>query len=381
MSGNSHPYPEFSPQDPSRAWQPVQKWGAPELSLVTMDDARPIAPELDLWDSWPLQHENGSTALIDGAQYWFFLSSQKFADPGHRHFHARIRLMRYAEGKWDDLGNALPDDLTPGNAEWAGSCVLHDDGCAVTLFFTASGRKGNGPSFEQRIFASKGEFLTGFGPGNWQTAEELFSADGEIYMPANQAEGAPGAIKAFRDPAWFRDPADGSAYLLFTGSAGWSDDPHNGLIGFARQTETGWELGPPMIHAVGVNNEMERPHIVTRDGRYYLFWSTQRHTFSPNVNAGPNGLYGAVADSFDGPWTPVNSGGLVATNPSTEPTQAYSWWVTGEGTVWSFIDHWGMEGRTFASHPQLLRSNFGGTPAPLFELEFVGDEVRVKPAD
>jgi levansucrase len=359
-------------------WQPSGSWQPLHIPLIGREEAQPIAPDLDLWDSWPLQHEDGSTALIDGAQYWFFLSAKRFDDPGHRHFHARIRMMRHAAGTWTDCGNALPDALTPGNAEWAGSCVLHDDGASITLFFTASGHRGQGPSFAQRIFGAKGELVGGHTPGHWQQPEELFEADGALFMPAVSADGAPGMIKAFRDPAWFRDPADWAKYLLFTGSAGWSHDPYNGLVGYAKLNGGRWELGRPLIHAVGVNNELERPHIICRDRRYYLFWSTQRHTFSPHVTAGPNGLYCAYAEHFEGPWHLANGNGLVIGNPPGEPSQAYSWWVTGEGEVWSFIDHWGMKGRTFASHPELLRSQFGGTPAPTFHLNFAGDRVEIR---
>lgn len=365
----------FSPDEVS-VWAPQRFDERPSLRAIEAADAEPVAPELDLWDSWPLQREDGTTVEIGGAQYWFFLSSRKFEDPGQRHFHARIRLMRLRGDRWTDLGNALPEDISPGGAEWAGSCVLHADGRTVTLFFTAAGRRGQGRSFEQRIFGVKGD-LGLDGPGNWQDPTELFAADGAIFMLANQAEGAPGMIKAFRDPAWFSDPATGQDHLLFTGSAGWSDDPHNGLVGFATQTAKGWELRRPLVHAVGVNNELERPHVLLRNGRYYLFWSTQRHTFSPHATAGPNGLYCAVAEHFTGPWRMANGNGLVATNPSDEPTQAYSWWVTGEGEVWSFIDHWGMKGRSFASHPELLRRQFGGTPAPRFRLDFDGDRVSI----
>ncbi|WP_435418283.1 glycoside hydrolase family 68 protein [Parerythrobacter aurantius] len=374
----STPRPSPARFDPSAVsvWNPQGFAALPALPTFTAADARPIAPDLDLWDSWPLQHEDGSTVEVDGAQYWFFLSSQKFDDPGHRHFHARIRLMRVRDGQWTDLGNAMPDGFSPGEAEWAGSCVLHDDGKTVTLFFTAAGHRGEGRSFEQRIFGTGG-VLGPDGPGDWQEPEELFTADDTVFMPANQPGGAPGAIKAFRDPAWFRDPASGQAYLLFTGSAGWDDNPHNGLVGYATLVGGSWDLGQPLIHAVGVNNEMERPHILVRDGRYYLLWSTQRHTFSPSATAGPNGLYGAVADRFTGPWTAVNGNGLIATNPPEEPTQAYSWWATGEGVVWSFIDHWGMQGRTFARHPETLRTQFGGTPAPTFGLAFHGDSVEI----
>jgi levansucrase len=68
---------------------------------------------------------------------------------------------------------------------------------------------------------------------------------------------------------------------------------------------------------------------------------------------------------------------LVAANPASEPTQGYSWWVTGEGKVWSFIDHWGMQGRNFDSHPKLLRGQFGGTPAPVFALNFDTNSVTI----
>jgi levansucrase len=117
--------------------------------------------------------------------------------------------------------------------------------------------------------------------------------------------------------------------------------------------------------------------MVVRDGHYYLFWSTQRRTFDPAVQAGPNGLYAMVADRLRGPYRPVNGNCLIAGNPAAEPTQGYSWWVTGEGEVWSFIDHWGMAGRSFDQHPELLRQQFGGTPAPRFRLAFAGDRVTI----
>jgi levansucrase len=53
-------------------------------------------------------------------------------------------------------------------------------------------------------------------------------------MLVNQREGAPGLIKGFRDPAHFRDPADGTTYLLFTGSLKPSHSAFNGCIGIAR---------------------------------------------------------------------------------------------------------------------------------------------------
>jgi levansucrase len=357
-------------------WRPGVIEGA-ELAVIGADQAAPILAGLDLWDSWPLAHEDGRTVVHHGRQYWFFLSAPRFPDPGQRHDAARIRLASLGADGWRDHGDALPETLSPGSREWAGSAVLHDDEVSVSLFFTAAGRRGAAPSFEQRLFAARGA-LGADGPGEWNAVEELVEADGRRYVVARENEGQPGLIKAFRDPAWFRDPATGNCHILFTASAGWSNDDYNGVVGIAtRGADGAWQLGDPLVEAVGVNNELERPHVLVRGGLYYLFWSTQRRTFAPGGASGPNGLYAMVAAQLAGPWRPVNGSGLIAGNPASEPTQAYSWWVTGEGEVWSFIDHWGMQGRSFADHPALLRSQFGGTPAPVFRLAFAGDRVTI----
>ncbi len=364
----------WSPSAVAR-WRPQSIAGS-EIGLIDAAAARPILPELDLWDNWQLAHEDGRLAVLNGRQYWFFLSSPRFPDPGQRHDAARIRLASLGADGWRDLGNVLPDGLNPGTREWAGSAVLHDDGVTVTLFYTAAGRRGAAQSFEQRIFATAGT-LGLDGPGDWQAPREIIQADSVRYVIAREADGRPGMIKAFRDPAWFRDPATGKCHILFTGSAAWSDDDYNGVVGLATLIGDEWHLEDPLIEAVGVNNELERPHIMIKDGLYYLFWSTQRRTFSPDSAAGPNGLYAMVANQLAGPWTPVNGNGLVAGNPASEPTQGYSWWVTGEGEVWSFVDHWGMQGRSFEDHPALLRQQFGGTPGPVFRLAFDGARVTI----
>lgn len=359
-------------------WRPHGYANLPNVPLVGADDVVSLVPGLDLWDNWPLAHEDGRTVVHGGRSWWFMLSAPPFADPALRHNVARIRLLSLGDDGWRDHGNALPDGLNPGVCEWAGCAVLMDDGVSVTLFYTVSGRRGGPSSFEQRLFACHGT-LGDDGPAEWQAPVEIVAADGVRYVLDRQENVVPdpGMIKAFRDPAWFRDPQTGKRHMLFTGSAAWTKARHNGVIGVATLVEKNWILGDPMFEAIGVNNELERPNAHIRDGRYYVFWSTQKHTFGPEASAGPNGLYGMVADSFDGPWRPINGCGLVAANPDEEPTQTYSWWVTGEGDVWSFVDYWGMEGRTLAEHPELVRQQFGGTAAPVFRLKFDGDIVTV----
>lgn len=361
------------------AWRP-EAFGAEGGRIATIgpQDVRPLVPGLDLWDCWPLADEAGMTVHHLGRTWWFFLSAPQFPDPVQRHGHARIRLLSRGADGWRDHGNALPDGASPGSREWAGSAVLSADGVTVTLYYTVAGRRGEAAlTFEQRLFAASGR-LTEQGLGQWLAPQEIVVADGAVYQRADdQVELAPGTLKAFRDPFFFSDPATGCDHLVFTASAGWASHPLNGMIGLAIRTPQGWRLEAPLLDAVGVNNELERAQAHYRGGRYYVLWSTQSHTFAPQGPVGPNGIYGMVAESLSGPWRPINGSGLVAANSTEEPQQSYSWVVTGEDEVWSFIDYWGLGGRTLSAHPELIRRHFGGTVAPVFRLRFDGDRVTI----
>ncbi len=98
-----------------------------------------------------------------------------------------------------------------------------------------------------------------------------------------------------------------------------------------------WEMLPPLLTAVGVNDQTERPHFVFQDGKYYLFTISHTFTYADGVT-GPDGVYGFVADSLFGPYVPLNGSGLVLGNPSSQPFQTYSHCVMPNGLVTSFID-------------------------------------------
>ncbi|MGX7835970.1 glycoside hydrolase family 68 protein, partial [Campylobacter fetus subsp. venerealis] len=81
--------------------------------------------------------------------------------------------------------------------------------------------------------------------------------------------------------AFFRDPADNQDYILFAASIARSRSAWNGAVGIARRVvDQEWQILPPLVEADGLNNELERPHVIMRDGRYYLFWSTQTKVFA-----------------------------------------------------------------------------------------------------
>jgi levansucrase len=362
----------------------LKTWPDQAIPRVIRGDVRPVIDGLDLWDMWPLQLVDGSTALFDGWTLWMVLSAPVLPDPDLRHGIARIRLIAQKGAQWRDCGPALPDGLNPGGREWAGSALYDPATACVTLFYTVAGRPGEtSPSYEQRLFQTRGTLIIDDGAAqiiNWSAPVESFVSDDHHYMRVDQATGLPGFIKGFRDPAHFRDPATGTDYLLFTGSLKQTQSDWNGVIGIARADDHDhqhWTLLPPLVSADGLNNEQERPHIIAANGLYYLFWSTQRKVFAPGGPSGPNGLYAMVAHDVLGPYVPVNGTGLVAGNPPAEPFQTYSWWVTSDLEVAGFVDLWGLEMQKPVDDPAWRRAHFGGVPAPMFRIALDGEQARV----
>ncbi|MFA7585082.1 MAG: glycoside hydrolase family 68 protein [Novosphingobium sp.] len=357
-------------------------WSAQAMPIIDMRRiARPV-PGHDTWDMWPVQLADGTIARFDGWTVWLALAAPCLPDPDKRHDLARIRLLSERGGTWRDCGNLLPDGLNPGSREWAGSAVFDPVSGRLTVFFTAAGRAGEPrPSFIQRLFHASARFACDGGVAraeDWTRAQETVVADSRRYLVADQIYGEPGFIRGFRDPAHFRDPADGADYLLFTASLAEVNSPWNAGVGLARGQGTGWTLLAPLLTAKGLNTELERPHVRCRNGLYYLFWSTQRRTFAPDGPTGPNGLYGAVAPALAGPYVPLNASGLVAANPSQAPLQAYSWWVTADLDVQGFVDLVDVPASGPVDDPQWRRAHFGGRPAPVFRIGLDGDRAWVQ---
>lgn len=345
-----------------------------------------LVEDTDFWDLWAVRTPLGAVADLCGLEVWAGLSAPAIGDPGGRHDQARIRLIaRRADGGWDHLGPLFPDGASAGTREWAGSLV-HDPATAtLTCYYTAAGMRGEAqPTFRQRIMTATATVTcTDRGPviSGWSAHTEAVAADGERYTVVDQAEGQPGFIKAFRDPVPFRDPATGEDFLLFTASMPHATTDFNGAIGLARRTPSGFELLDPLMTADGVNNELERPHVVVHHGRYLLFFSTQARTFHPDC-VGPTGLYGWVSDDLLGPYEPLNGSGLVLRNPPSEPFQAYSWYVLPDLTVTGFVDSFALHGR----HPDDLagpaeaRAHFGGTMTPESRVRVEGMRAWIEPA-
>ena len=349
---------------------PLHQRTADRAPTLGAADVIRVSDDLDVWDAWPLADALGNPVPWRGGELWFALAAPTRSDPEERHGHARIHCFHAIAGRFVPLGPALPDEFSPGSREWSGAARI--EGGEVALYFTAAGTRGEtSVSYRQRLFVTRStltegdEIFTG-----WSAPQELVQPGSGPYLAADEADGAIGEIKAFRDPFPWTRPG-GQDVLLFTASSRAQPGPFNGMIGLAeRMADGSYAPLDPLVDAVGLNNELERPHLVVHGEGLYLFWSTQAKVFAPGSKA-PTGLYGAVADTLEGPWTLLNGDGLVFANPVQEPFQTYSWWVLPDLRVASFVDYWGVKDSDARDKPP-GRSHFGGTFAPFLQLALDG---------
>ncbi|HEX9854913.1 MAG TPA: glycoside hydrolase family 68 protein [Acidimicrobiia bacterium] len=348
---------------------------------IRREDVHRLVPGVDLWDLWPVREHDGSMASLCGGQVWIALSAPAEGDIGLRHNIARLRAIGFVDGAWIDMGPLFEEGGALGSRQWAGCARLDQESGVLTVLYTAAGRLGEEAlTFEQVIARGTGVVSCDEGRLVLERQGEheiVLDADGTWYKQAKEVTGRAGFIDAFRDPFLFVDPADGVEYVLFTATLAGAESQYDGAIGVARTAGDAFELLPPLAHADGVNNELERPHVVHVDGGYYVFFSTQRRTFDPSCQ-GPTGLYGFYGESLFGPYRPLNGSGLVIANPPREPFQGYSWLVLNDLSVVSFVDMHNLAG----THPDDiggvgLREYFGATAAPILQIEVSGDRTRL----
>jgi len=393
-------------------------------TVPVVRDVNEAAPGLHVWDTWPLRDRSGSVACVKGWLIQFALTSPDEVLPGKRHDIAEIRYF-YSRGgyDWQLGGPVFVPGSAKGNRQWAASAVWDSEAEEIFMFYTATGRSGNPNdpraadidiSYEQRLALAQGPTIetTRQGvdiQGVWEH-EIILTADGEYYQTQEQA--GDGIIYAFRDPWYFEDPETGCQYLVFEGNTPISGDEQpdcerqdldagdytsgvaatgaqfNGNVGLAVSTSdddrSEWELRPPLLDAVCVNQQLERGNVVVMDGSYYLFFDSHKFTF-PDGLEGPDGMYGFVAESLRGDYEPLNGSGLVLANPEDQPFQTYSWMpVPYDDThiaVLSYYNYHDLDGTTLTGVGDLTRAKkqakFGGTFAPTVVVELDGSSTEL----
>lgn len=365
---------------------------APPAEMPATDPA----PNHHIWDSWPLRTRSGEVATIDDWQVLISLTAPATVTPEARHDIAEHRYFISRDGQdWIDCGPVFGDDAL-GTRQWAGS-AMYDDG-DIYCYYTAAGDPNTEPlSYTQRIAVGHGGTIdTSDGTvsieGPW-THEILLEPDGEWYETQAQSKEM---TYTFRDPWFFEDPETDRTQLLFEANTPPTADycsgnselqTFNGCVGLAVSPSgdpLDWELCPPIFDSVCVNQEIERPHVVYREGQYYLFVSSHVDTFAPGL-AGYDGLYGFVSESLDGVYQPLNGSGLVVTNPASAPFQAYSWLAVSHGQellVSSFLNYPSFSGTAIGEIVELSgderRKQFAGTLTPTLRLAVDGHQTQVQ---
>ncbi|MET9846020.1 glycoside hydrolase family 68 protein [Streptomyces ossamyceticus] len=350
-----------------------------------------------VWDTWPLTKLTTRTATYKGWHVIFSLTAPRSVPFGDRHWYAKIGYFYSRDAKsWKYGGDLFQPGTSFGSREWAGSAALVGD--KVYSFYTASGRDNGGVDPNdalQRLAQATGKihadknrvWFSGF-----KDHRIIAEADGKLYQTLEQSQAGP-IIYAFRDPFVFRDPRDRKIHLLFEGNTGGvagtyrctkrdiGDVPaghevpedakyYTGNIGLATADSgsmRNWRLQPPLLSANCVNQQTERPHLVIRNGKYYLFTISHKFTFAPGLS-GWDGLYGFVGPSLRSDYKPLNGSALVLGNPEDAPTQQYSHYVMPNGLVESFID-------TVPTADGGTR--FGGTLARTLVVSLMGNKTKL----
>lgn len=363
------------------------------------------------WDWWPVRTRSGEVAEIDGYQIAIALTAPADILPGKRHDIATHRYGLSSDGgqTWELGGEVFGSEDPLGSRQWAGSAMYDEDQNKLYAFYTIAGETGDpveeaaasqepdeesepgpsggpirpGISYRQQMGLATADVVTGddgVGFENWTDHEVLFSGnDTDLYAATEGTAGGAGSIDAFRDPWLYQDPDTGEEYVLFTATMPRAECDGDGVVGIARATSDdlrSFEILPPLLDGHCVNNELERPHIIDRNGETYLLFTTHAHTFRDGTS-GPEGYYGFVAPDLFGPYEPLNGTGLVLANPDNQPYQAYSWMGLPNGLVTSFFQYFDLPDGVELSYvgsqqPEFQLEHFGGTFAPTLALEFDG---------
>lgn len=356
-------------------WTPHALLPAHEFA-VPAGPGTALSAHLHTWDPSPVAARGGGIARLDDLELWMALSAPAHLLPEDRHHHARLHLFgRTAQNTWRDLGPFFPDG-TNGSRQWSGCAVFDQDSRELHVHYTDVGHAGETqPTFCQRLVET-----TSVLGAEWETGSLVWSAHRESvaaippYLQPDHLLEAGEHLVPFRDPAWFHDPRTGLEHLLFAGAVPGEKSPIAAAVGLATRAGDTWHLQAPVLVADGVNRELERPHVVVHDGRYYLFVSSHGGSFNAELGAS-SGLYGFVADSLVGPYEPLNGTGLVACNPPARPRLAYAWWVLDDLSVASFLDY-----PEVSPGPLPADAFFVGGLAPWFSLDMTGAVARVRAA-
>ncbi|MFT8310850.1 MAG: glycoside hydrolase family 68 protein [Sporolactobacillus sp.] len=324
---------------------------------------------LDVWDSWPLQNADGTTANYHGYHIVFGLAGDPKNGDDTSIYLFYQKIGDNSIDSWKSAGRVfknsdknVPNDpyLSHQTQEWSGSATLTNDG-KVRLFYTdfSGAPEVGGTGDSNQVLTTAQINVSQVGQDNLkvdgiQDYKSIFDGgDGTIYQNIQQFhdEGlfGSGDNHTLRDPHYVED--NGHKYLVFESNTGTEtgyqgddqfDNPAyyggsyefykiekesllnsskkqlaslaNGALGIIELNNdfTLKKVLKPLIASNTVTDEIERANVFKMNGKWYLFTDSRGAKMTINGIADKDiYMLGFVSNSLTGPYKPLNKSGLV----------------------------------------------------------------------
>ncbi|MBH0164191.1 glycoside hydrolase family 68 protein [Fictibacillus sp. 7GRE50] len=322
--------------------------------------------DMDVWDTWPLQNADGTVAEYKGYHIVFGLAG----DPKNPNDTFIYMFYKKADDQsidaWKNAGRVFEDNdkfkandkyLKHQSEEWSGSATFTSDG-EVRLFYTNreafkpdQDRFGKQTLTTAQVNLSQPDSKTLEIEGVEDYKSIFEGGDSKMYQTVEKAFGG----GDYNDNHTFRDPhyieEDGRKYLVFEANTGtetgyqgeeslynqayygksnafFQDEKKNLLASDKKETakKANGAIGiieinddysvkkvmKPLIVSNTVTDEIERPNIFKKDGKWYLFTSSRGAKMTiDGIDDRDIYMLGYSADSLDGPFKPLNKTGIV----------------------------------------------------------------------
>lgn len=397
------------------------------IPAATKTDENGNTIVMDVWDTWPLQNTDGTVAEYNGYHIVFGLAGdpKNGSDTFIYMFYKKVGdnsldAWKNAGRVFEDSDKFQPNDpyLKYQAEEWSGSATFTDDG-KVRLFYTnrepftpESGHYGKQTLTTAQVNLSEPDTNTLNIDGVEDYKSIYEGGDSKTYQTVDKAFGGGDFSDnhTFRDPHYVED--NGRKYLVFEANTGTEygyqgeeslynkayygnsekffqeekqkllqspkkdlAEKANGAIGIIEINDdfTIKKEMKPLIVSNTVTDEIERPNIFEKDGKFYLFTSTRGSKMTiDGIDDEDIYMLGYVSNSVDGPYKPLNKTGIVLhqdLNPR-DITWTYAHYVIPQENTDNFVVTSYMTNRGFFEDHK-------STFAPSFELNIKGPNTSV----
>lgn len=367
-----------------------------------------------IWITTPLRTMHCETVMYNGWYVMLTVQADKkdltndniASEWSNRTNNAYVAYWYCQDGlNWQYGGQILETAAEINPLSWSGSLVMREGSQnTIDLFYTSAVAGGSymelAVSSGTIATTSSGVTLSGF-----NSSTVMMVPDGTIY--ATQEQNASFIMKS---PFPFINPGDGKVYCIFEsllagveGSFVITDAergylPPGEIVGsdaadgtaciglavladgaYASGNFAGseWTLLDPLISGLGVTEEMSVPHMIFDGSETYLLTSIKTGSFTGSIYS-PNGLYGFHSSlGLFGPYSPLNSSGLVLSNPTSAPQESTTFYIDNNFSTYSVVEILPQDGSQDPNSPTTYR--IGGTPAPTYIVAFShGDTFLTK---